>query len=218
MQDTKKANTWQFKTEHAQTDILNAAGGLQDFISAESIILCAGPAIKTTTLDTLIPIGLCDSVSIQQNRNIIQLFEIGSRLPYLLPGRTIAQLQLNRVVFNGSSLLGALTEGIVAPLSTVTNDSPGSELVGQDAQGRFYMNLASSFFNSSFGLAILYQDSDSSTNTATTTAGQWVAAFYAENCMVQSHQMNIQGQQYIVMESALVRCTNIAPMDVTGTL
>jgi hypothetical protein len=217
MQSTVK--DWTFRIQHAQQrDLLNVDGALNNFISAESVVLAAGPPAKANAvMDELIPIGMCDSVSIQQNKNIIQLFEIGSRLPYILPGRTFAQLQLNRVVFNGDSLLGAVTtrNGISVPTG---NDSPGlGAYTGSEdtSGGAFYLNLASSFFNSPFGLAILYQDSDQ--EGADNGKGQWVAAFYAENCLIQNHQMNIQGQQYIVMESALVRCTNIAPLAVGGT-
>jgi hypothetical protein len=212
--DRSKVFDWTFKTAHAQDrDIIDATGALGNFISAESVVLAAGPASRNgVSFENLIPIGLCDSASIQQNKNIIQLFEIGSKLPYILPGRTFAQIQLNRVVFNGDSLLGAVTaaNGATAPTGS---DSPGfGAYTGnvETTEGAFYLNLASSFFNKTFGLAILYQDSDA--ENALAGKGQWVAAFYAENCLIQSHQMNIQGQQYIVMESALVRCTNVAPL------
>ena len=222
--ETTQSNVqqWAFKTKHAQArDILLPDGSLNNFISAESIVLAAGPATFSgagSALNTLIPIGLTDSASIQQNKNIIQLFELGSRIPYLLPGRTYAQIQLNRVVFNGDSLLGALTDKSGASLPTNLDDKPGFNLTynAQDPSietgGKFYMNLASSFFNTPFGLAILYQSSDTAAQV-TEGAGPWVAAFYAENCMIQSHQMTIQGQQYIVMESALVRCTKIIPIE-----
>lgn len=216
-------NAWQFKTNHTQDslDILDQNGQLADFVSAESVVLCAGPASYSTLtgIDQLIPIGLCDSVGLQQNTNIIQLFEVGSRLPYLIPGRTYSQLQLNRVVFNGDSLMGALTAGNGVGWTSASNaDAPGVDFTSAQAgkdkyntRGAFLLNLASSFFKKPFGLALLVQDSDTNTNTAT-GGGQWVAGLYAENCYIQNHQMNIQGQQFIVMESASVRVTNLVPM------
>ena len=226
------AVNWKFKTAHAQgNDILTPSGGLTDFISAESIVLCAGPAVydQSVSLSSLIPIGLCDSVGVQQNTNIIQLWEVGSRLPYLIPGRTQAQLQLNRVVFNGDSLMGALTAGANSSwMSSAGSDSPGVDWNASadggkyDNNGAFLMNLASSFFKKPFGLAILVQDGDNSKysitendvvrNVTNTENGQFVSGLYAENCYIQSHQMNVQGQQFIVMESALVRLTNLVPM------
>jgi hypothetical protein len=219
VETTSTVAQWEFKTKHAQQqDILLPDGKLNNFISAESIVLAAGPAVFSGNVTDLVPIGLTDSASIQQNKNIIQLFELGSRVPYLLPGRTYAQIQLNRVVFNGNSLLGAITDKSTAVTPTTRDDAPGFEQAynasdpSVETGGKFYMNLASSFFNTPFGLAILYQSSDTVTQIAE-GAGPWVAAFYAENCMIQSHQMTIQGQQYIVMESALVRCTKIIPIE-----
>ena len=217
---------WRFKTGHAQENLdILADGKLVDFISAESIVLCAGPATygAGVSLTDLIPIGLCDSVGLQQNTNIIQLFEVGSRLPYLIPGRTVSQLQLNRVVFNGDSLMGALTrknqedwkilDGRDAPGEdfVTTTTAGGTSTSVSATNGAFLLNLASSFFKKPFGLAILVQDSDTDSNTAS-GGGQWVSGTYAENCYIQSHQMNVQGQQFIVMESALVRLTNLVPM------
>lgn len=214
---------WKFKTAHAQSnDILDNDGALTNFISAESIVLCAGPAKydQSVALSNLIPIGLCESVGIQQNTNIMQLWEVGSRLSYLIPGRNQAQLQLNRVVFNGDSLLGALTAGANSTWATsADSDSPGvywESVTGggnYDNNGAFLLNLAASFFKKPFGLAILIQDSDSSAvGGKSTPNGQFVSGTYAENCYIQSHQMNVQGQQFIVMESAIVRLTNLIPM------
>jgi hypothetical protein len=210
------APKWAFKVRHVEPlqDIYDETGTLQNFISAESIVLGAGPASwANTSLDSLELIGLCDSVSVQQTKNVQQLFEVGSRIPYMLPGRTYVQFQLTRVVFNGDSLLGALTRGSLGTTS-------GDNAAGSNG-GRFYLNLASSFFNSPFGLAILIQDSNTidpatgGTATYDSGAGNWVAGFYAENCLIQTHQMGIQGQQYIVMETALVRTTNLVPIPVS---
>ncbi len=214
------APAWAFKVSHVEPlqDIYDTTGTLQNFISAESIVLGAGPASwANTSLDNLALIGLCDSVSVQQTKNVQQLFEVGSRIPYMLPGRTYVQFQLSRVVFNGDSLLGALTRGSTGLTSGDNpDDSPGDVNAAGSNGGRFYLNLASSFFNSPFGLAILIQDSNTGATAAYDSgAGNWVAGFYAENCLIQSHQMGIQGQQYIVMETALVRTTNLIPIPVS---
>lgn len=221
---SNKLTDWTFKTTHVQpNDVLDAEGGLKSFVSAESVVLAAGPAAYPAAgLGVLTSIGLCDSVSVQQNKNLIQLFELGSKLPYIFPGHTFIQLSLNRVVFNGDSLLGVLSNSL-EPFDESVSDStdlPGfpaeaDTTTGTDqVTGNFYLNLASSFFNKSFGLGIFIQDSDIALNSGINGEGQWVSGFYAENCMVQSHQMAVQGQQYIVMENAVIRCTNLRPIDV----
>ena len=160
------------------------------------------------------PIGVCDAIQIVQNKGVVQLYEIGSRLPYILPGRPIIQLQISRVLFNGDSLLGALSKGNQNPDgSPLAAEDFISDVVGMpgvtlqnvnnsDNQGNFYMNLASHFFNQPSGIAIFFKDSDN----------QWVAGSYAENCIIQSHSMAIQGQNMVVMENASIRCTGFVPI------
>jgi hypothetical protein len=215
---------WTFKTTHVQPhDVLDGDGSLKSFVSAESVVLAAGPAAYPAAgFGDLSSIGLCDSASVQQNRNLVQIFELGSKLPYIFPGRTFIQLTLTKVVFNGDSLLGALTYSLESPTPSDSDSTdlpgyPAAEDTGSDTSqvtGNFYLNLASSFFNKSFGLGIFIQDSDTALNTGVGGQGQWVSGVYAENCMIQNHQMALQGQQYIVMENAVIRCTNLRPIDV----
>ena len=218
------ATQWSFKTQHVQPeDVVNSDGSLKNFISAESVILAAGPAIVPSDLSTLMPIGLCDSASVQQNKNLVQLFELGSKIPYIFPGRTFIQLSLNRVMFNGNSLMGAMTF-LNSPTTDdgtgTASDMPGHPVVNtitgktpEVGSGNFYLNLASSFFDQPFGLGLLIQDNTNSTGQTYDQQGTWVAGYYFENCMIQNHQFALQGQQYIITETALVRCTNMSVMD-----
>jgi hypothetical protein len=180
-------------------------------------LLAAGPATlgqATFANLTVSPIGVCDAIQIVTNKGVIQLYEIGSRLPYILPGRPIIQIQISRVLFNGDSLLGALTRGTQNPDgSTLTADQYTSDVVGMpgvdlqnvngsDTTGHFYLNLASHYFNQPTGLAIFFKDSEN----------EWVAGYYAENAIIQTHSMAIQGQNMVVMENASLRCTGLPPI------
>ena len=199
---------WQFKKQHVQPDELQVAGtatGLGDFISSESIVLAAAPpASKDFNVDSAIPIGVCDTVQIGQNKTIQQLWEIGSREPYFIPGRTFITGTIGRVLFNGDSLLGALYEKVD---TTGIGDSPGSDFAipgsVNDAQGSMWINLASDVFNRSFGMVLFMKDSED----------EWVAAFFLENCFVQAHSLTIQSQQIVVGENVQFRCSKIIPIN-----
>jgi hypothetical protein len=206
---------WDFQTQHVDPSALNRDGSPSgprgNYISSESILLAAGPATladATRANLTVAPIGVCDAIQVVQNKGVVQLYEIGSRLPYILPGRPIIQIQISRVLFNGDSLLGALSKQNGQTPDDFVADvigMPGvtlSNVNGGDTSGAFYMNLASHFFNQPSGLAIFFKDSDN----------QWVAGYYAENCIIQSHSMAIQGQNMVVMENASIRCTGLPPI------
>lgn len=213
---------WNFINRHvdplAMTQDGSETGPRGNYISSESIVLCSAPGTFNRALESaltsVIPIGVCDTVQVMQNKNVVQLYEIGSRIPYIIPGRAITQFQISRVLFNGDSLLAALTAGNMEAgldpndYSNSVTGEPGSVFniggADQGPSGRFFMNLASHFFNNPFGLAMFYRDSEN----------QWVGGFYAENAIIQQHSMAIQGQNMVVMENALVRCTNFLPMQI----
>ena len=210
--------SWEFLTNHVDPNAMKDDSGQSgNYISAESILLAAGPAsyggAAEASMD-LVPIGVCDTVQLLQNKGVIQLYEIGSRIPYILPGRPVVQLQISRVLFNGDTLLAALTKRSGADPGAYDDNvigMPGTEFEtsNSDNAGQFYLNLASHFFNQPFGLGLFFKDSED----------EWVAGFYAENCVIQQHSMAIQGQNMIVMENASVRCTGLPPMEggIVGT-
>lgn len=205
----KTVQDWDFTEKHVEEDIIGGPGEQnQNYISSESIILCAAPPeIKgdsTTALaEDLYPIGVLESAAVVQNKQIQQLFEIGSRRPYFIPGRTRIQVGLSRVIFNGNSLMAKVYESSeLAGDSYTPNDSPG--YVGNIEDNHFYFNLASSFFNKPFGLVMIISDTDKDV----------AAMIYLENCMIQSHNMNIGANQTIVMENVNIICDGIQPVKV----
>lgn len=217
---------WDFLKSHVDAGRLPddpAVGARgQNFFSGESAVMCAGPSLASRVdpiFSNLYPLGTTDAIQIANSTNVIQLWEIGSKVPYIVRGRTVTQLNLSKVLFNGDSILAALTTSVDSTEDSGvylgTSDpniigsavgAPGSKfkLTPNDAEtsGRFYLNLASQFFNTPFGLALLFKDSD----------GDWVAAFYAENCVIQQDSMTIQGQNLLIMESASIRTTGLVPL------
>jgi hypothetical protein len=205
-------HAWEFKTGHVEPDILDKN---ENFVSSESIVICAAPAFieeaNTDLAAKLYPIGILESAAVVQNKQIQQLFEIGSRKPYMIPGRTRVQIGLSRVIFNGDSLLAAMYYGEYdpddLPSDDVGEDAPGhhSTIPAGTSKGSFYLNLASSFFNRPFGLALIVHDSED----------DQTAMILIQNCMVQSHQMNIGANQTIVMENVNIIADSIQPINVS---
>lgn len=207
----KTYQTWEFKEDHVEPDVLN---NNENFVSSESIVICAGPSFVDASTDLagqLYPIGILESAAVVQNKQIQQLFEIGSRKPYMIPGRTRVQIGLSRVIFNGDSLLAAMYYGHVDYKGTLPDPEIGEDSPGhpsnhpEGGEGSFYLNLASSFFNKPFGLALIIHDSED----------DQTAMILIQNCMVQSHQMNIGANQTIVMENVNIIADSVQPIKVT---
>tara|TARA_Y100001937_G_scaffold21799_1_gene30807 strand:- start:20893 stop:21585 length:693 start_codon:yes stop_codon:yes gene_type:complete len=204
---------WKFKEGHVQSV---PEGG--DFLSSESCVICAGPNTIPETIQNVVPIGLVQNATVTQNKQIQQLYEIGSRQPIFIPGRTVVQAALSRILFDGPSLMRAvykiyngsniITDQSV-PVDSGTNpeNAPGNPYVtDDDQQAKFYINLASEFFNKPLGLAFFLNDMEDEN----------YGGFYLENCYIQSHQLSIAGQQTILVENVGIRCSRVVPINRAG--
>ncbi len=203
---------WVFKEKHVNDNHLVSDG----FASAESIVLVAGPPtvgsnFNATGLNT---IGVVESAAISQNKQIQQIYEIGSKLPFNIPGRTTVNVALSRIMFDGESLMAAIAESNTNANDYGTgNDSPGFAVDGSgqqggtnDKQGNFYLNLASSYFNQPIGLGMIFHDNED----------QPLAMIYLEECLIRSQQLSIGAGQTIVMENVNIVAANIQPINYGG--
>lgn len=211
MASPQSLTSWNFRTKHVQPGQLGreATDG-NNYVSAESIVLCAvlPTAVgspNTVGADQLFPIGVMQNAGFNQQKQINQLYEIGSRLPFFIPGRTLVQLNMTRVVFNGDSLMAALyhadgNEGDYVPL-----ESPGPVLTqGGEASRRFYMNLASELFNRGIDIGLVIRDSEDEAS----------GAIIFRECIIQSHGMGISSNQTVVAENISLRSKNLEALNI----
>ena len=219
----KQLDQWDFLKGKVQD-----LGSNGDFLSSESVVICSGPPQEPgKDYANVIPIGLTQNIQVNQSKQIQQLFEIGSREPYFVPGRTLVQAGLSRILFDGSSLLKAVylrsdgsdigvpqekagTPDFEGTYVANDKDEPGEGFgaTSVDAPGipdsgsDFYINLASGFFNQPLGLAFIMKDKD----------GENYGGFYLENCYVQTHSISLAGQQTVLIENVGMRCSRVVPI------
>lgn len=195
---------WDFLKGSVQN--VSSAG---DFLSSESAVICAGPAVMGT-VPNVIPIGLCQQAQVSQNKQIQQLYEIGSRKPFYIPGRTLIRVRLSRALFDGPSLMKTLyldseSDNSLRETDYVDNPdhpqtSPGIPYAEEES-AQFFMNLASEFFNKPLGLAFVYNDM---TNEA-------YGGFYLEKCYIEQHGMTMAAQQTVLLENISIRASRLVP-------
>ena len=208
---TDKFSDWTFTEGHVQ-----AVPESGDFLSSESVVICAGPSTVPDIVDNIVPIGLVQNATVTQNKQIQQLYEIGSRQPIFVPGRTVVQAALSRILFDGPSLMRALYKIVqpdqsgptvehLAQLDSASNpeNTPGNPYQDGQNQAKFFINLASEFFNKPIGLGFMLNNIEN----------QKYGGFYLENCLIQSHQLSLAGQQTILVENVGIRCSRVVPLD-----
>ena len=67
------------------------------------------PAADPNTTDQLAyPIGVVQNFSLSHNMQVSRFFELGSVRSYFIPGRTMGQANLGRIMYHGPSLLRVL--------------------------------------------------------------------------------------------------------------
>ena len=103
---TGTVEDWAFRDAHLAYD---AGGRNTNPITGETVMIAGGPArYSDTSADwskSVLPIGAIDSLSVAQTKQVQQLSELGSRLSYVVGGRSTGTININRVLFSFSSLL-----------------------------------------------------------------------------------------------------------------
>lgn len=231
---TTDFTNWDFHNYHVQQEL---KGG--QFVSAESTLVAAGPPTVAQTsaggtTGGVYPVGLLESVGLQQSKQLQRIFEVGSSRSYFVPGRVVGSVTVGRTFFFGPSLLRVLyayynqpnnsygnTFGSTAPGSTIKVDGqdvldPNAKLLdGVDptslhqlrrspGEDYFFVDLASDLFNQPTGMAIYFKDANSVS----------VGAMYLETCMVQGHNMSISSGSILIMEGTSMQFERIVPIKV----
>ena len=191
---------------------------INDIVESGTVLIAAGPAdLDKANIKgddggfRIVPIGLIETAQISMNKPLSRIFEIGSKLSYIIPGRTIGGISLTRVFFDGPSLLKALYMGEVrADYATEDEKFAAFQSTAKQTYQKFQnigsgnvaMNLASSFFDQPVGLAFLFKDSQD----------DLVGQMYFEGCRVSTYNIGISAQMNVLTEAVsmeFVRCRPI---------
>jgi len=225
---------WDWKNAHVAQAYITSGGldtkqsiAINDIVESGTVLVAAGPADLDKAIENsgssgltdgyrIVPIGLIEGVQISTNKPLSRIFEIGSVLSYIIPGRAIGGISLSRVFFDGPSILKAIYMGEVkadfadeqhkyAKFMSNTYDSQGKDAFQEFAHigsGQLALNLASTFFNQPVGLAFFFKDQQSDT----------VGQIYFEGCNVSSHNLGISANMNVLTESIsmeFIRCRPI---------
>lgn len=187
-----------------------------DIVESGTVLIAAGPADLTGATQQgatrIVPIGLVETATVAMSKPLSRIFEIGSKLSYIISGRTVGEIALARVLFDGPSLLKVLYQGEVASDQQMntgekqvifrSNPSGRSIKTAPIGSGNIAMNLASSFFDQPIGLAFFFRDREN----------QAVSTVYFEGCRVSTWNIGIAANMNVLTESIrmeFIQCTPI---------
>ena len=110
-----KNSSWEedFKNKH----LTNVKG--TEFLSAFRTVIYARPCATSGSQEVsgsvesseFKAVGVIQGYSWSEQREVQRIFELGSDIPYVVPGRTIGSLNLSRIMINGNDIVNALYDG-----------------------------------------------------------------------------------------------------------
>ena len=222
---------WDWEDKHVIQAFSGVSGieqtssiGIHDIVESGTVLIAAGPSDLDTAGDPtknplgyrVVPIGLLESAQVSLNKPLSRIFEIGSRLSYIIPGRTVGGIALSRVFFDGPSILKAMYFGEVKE-DFATKDKKFAQFISSPymkdgtqqyerfaniGSGNLAMNLASSFFDQPIGLAFFFKDTQSDT----------VGQTYFEGCRISTYNLGISAGMNVLTESINLEFVRVRPI------
>ena len=113
MADREAISGYDYKDQHVPS-VSGAESGVDRsrFLTAARCIVYAAPAYKNPTgtegATQFIPIGVIQGYNWQEQRDVQYIYELGSEIPYLVPGFTRGQFSLTRMLLFGQDLVNVL--------------------------------------------------------------------------------------------------------------
>ena len=200
---------WKFSKEHVDQSINSGR-----FISSKTVLLVAINNLSDVIGDIQAgnpigeggvqgtPIGVITNWTISQQKQIQQLFEVGSGLPYFIPGNTTATVALSRVIYSGGTILGNLYNfaGMSGANADSEKEEAGFRITGTNEW--FAINLAAKTFDRPTTLMWIMQNNE----------GNKVGAYLFKNAYIESHVINSDSTSIVIMENATMRFESAYPI------
>ena len=229
------AGSWDWENSHVSQSYISPHGidtkasiAINDIVESGTVLIAAGPAdldIATNAEKNpngfrVVPIGLVETAQISLNKPLSRIFEIGSKLSYIISGRTVGGISLSRVFFDGPSLLKVLYAGEVGQ-DFADKAHKYSKMVSLDygdgevhkiahsniGSGNIAMNLASTFFDYPIGLAFYFRDQQNDS----------VGEIYFEGCHVSTYNLGISANMNVLTEAVNMEFIRCRPINTATT-
>lgn len=167
----------------------------------------------------LVPVGLIENISVSQNGQLAQLYEIGSNRSFFTRGKTACSLGLQQMLADVPTLLNVLTQISRQQMSKVGLDVYGvngnNDLTTAAAggNGNVWLNLDSELTNVPFGMLLLFKTRGH--GAADASNGRVLAAVYLENVMIGGLDFSFAATQPTMMQGVSAAFDRVVPVDIS---
>jgi len=213
-------STWDFRKNSVQ-DVAPEVGS---HLGSKAVLISFGPPkIDQVTEGKLAVCGFVQNMNMSQQKNVQQLFEIGSGRRYYVDGPTQNMVSIARAMFSGPTimkLMGAgLTRDDVAATESASKLWKDSSVfaereinsVASSYDSAYWINLSSSFFQNPMGIMLRYKTirGDGKNPEETEDFG----GVYLQNCKLTSHSTQVTAGQWLMHENVQLMFEEAIPID-----
>lgn len=201
---------WQWK----DSNIVDYAR--ESFIAASRCVVYAQVASQTQNQgmglvnSNFYPIGLVQSYSWSEQRQVDQIFELGSEVPFLVPGRTTGSLSISRMMLYGRDLINVLYDGNL----NITTEQRGSASYGQFAIRSLKdidrpLNLMFAMFANDYNSGTFQY------NLKLDASSKYYSRVF-RNCWITSRGENLSAGQSVIGEQVSIMYEDISRVKTTN--
>lgn len=199
---------WDFSNKHVDTNLDPS----KDLISSARCLIYAKPSSFGTQDNSaavkFYRIGLVQDYGFTENRYLSRIFEIGSDVPYVVPGRTEGSLNLSRIMLFGSDLVNALYYS--SQNNGITNDelyNTNTEAIN-GAEGSERIIRSINDIDKPIDLLITFFKPTGTANAESVT--RYSRVF--QQCMISARSENVTANQIIVGENVSIMYAKMGPV------
>ena len=220
---------WDWKNEYVsdfQDGQNNPIDGYERFsqysATPDTTFLYAGPARFTAIASgnegsVLVPIGLADGITLQDNTQLTRLFEIGSNRSFFTRGKNQPALAFQKLLAAQSNLLYALEKVSLGAFSNILNSRGETSPGPLGPFNNIMMNLNSEAFGIPFGLLLVFKTrGNSNVPGATEPTGAILSAVYLEYAMIESWNLSVQTNVVTIAEGVSIQFDRAVPVSFTS--
>lgn len=168
---------WSNLNTHVDTSIES-----DNFVNSAHTVIYA--RLNHSSSTAFYPIGVVQGFTFVEQRQVDEIFEVGSDARYIIPGRTSGQLSIQRILIHGADLINTLYGTLGANSTLIPNTIKSLRSINSPLDLLF----------------VTYDSSDSNSENM---------ARYFTNCWITSRQESINANQVVIAEQCSLIYENV---------
>lgn len=190
------------------------------FLSASRCVIYAQKVtssrsgIASLNTNTFHPIGLVQSYNFNEQRQVDMIFELGSEIPFLVPGRTTGSISLSRMMIYGRDLINVLYNPTLN--RTVQLDSSDTPNTGLNSNSsNFYRSLKDIKEPLNLMFAMFPMDTTTMSRTIKASSNNKFYSRVFRNCWITARGESLAAGQTVIGEQVSIMYEDVSRVQVS---